>query len=512
MSGRISEPNVSLSIIPSTELVGVQDQKVLIVGQLLAAGSATSGDLQQNIQNDGSEDTLFGASSHVAGMIREFKKLNGITRLDAIGLSDGGSAVKGTSSFAITGTATEDGTIEAYVGSKNNHVYSISVTSGDTATVIGAAIEAAITADTKAPFTGANVTGTVTMTAENGGSLCNDWNISWSGTVAGVSVTVTGWASGATDPILTSVLDVIANIRYQTIVWPSVYALTTVEALLNARFNVTNDVMDGVAVQTLVDTLANLETATSTLNSASLVIVGNKAVSRSLVKGGAVPEIPDIISAEVAALRSLRLTDSAPISQFVTTASRSDQYGGIGIASLPYFNTSMPNVDIGDAIDFFTTVEIDEMVDNALSVVGPNRAYTGTVMGEVVTTYLTDGAGNEDISFKFLNSVDTSSTIREYYFNNFKSRYAQSRLTDGDLISGRDMANEASIRAFCNELYDELAEAALVQSGSDAKTDFDNNLSISVSISTGTVTIDMAPLLVTQLRTIIGTIQVNFGS
>ena len=74
------------------------------------------------------------------------------------------------------------------------------------------------------------------------------------------------------------------------------------------------------------------------------------------------------------------------------------------------------------------------------------------------------------------------------------------------------MANSSSIRAFTNELYDELADDALVQAGSAAKKDFNDNLIISADISTGTVTINMAPLLVTQLRTIIGTIQINFGN
>jgi len=507
----ISEPNVTLSIIPASQLAGVQEQKVLIVGQMLAGGTAVSGDLLTDFANDGSEDTLFGRRSHIAGMIRAFKRENKVSRLDVIPLDDDGAAVQGTSVFTITGPATENGELVFSVGSEKDHKYTIDVLDGDTATDIGDALEAAITADLDAPFTAANVAGVVTVTAENGGTLCNSWDIRTSGSVAGVAVVLTGWTGGATDPSLTTLLDPIANIRYQTVVWPSSWDVTVIEDELNSRFNTTNDVKDGVAIQTIKGTLASLKAAVASLNSQSLDINGNKTVNVTARIGTAVAEMPDKISAELGAIRALRLTQDALLTGYQTTVATSDQYGGIAIASLPYFNTSLPNLPVALAEDFFTAEELDELRDNAVSVVGPNRAFNGTIFGEQVTTYLTDVAGNPDTSYKFLNTVDTASVIREFFFENFKRRYAQTRLTTGDLISGRDMVNEPAFRAFCNELYDELADEALVQAGSVAKKDFNDNLSIVLDIATGKITVNMAPLLVTQLRVILGTIQINFG-
>jgi phage tail sheath gpL-like len=506
----IKEPSVTLSIIAAAQLAGVQEQKVLIVGQMLAAGTATSGELIQDHPNDGSEDTLFGRASHMAGMVREYKKLNKISQLDLIPLDDA-AGTNATAVATITGPATEAGSLIFSVGSEKNHKYTIAVADADTATDIGDALEAAITADLDAPFSAANVAGVVTITSEHDGTISNAWDIRTSGTVAGVAVALTGWTGGATDPTLTSVLDVIANIRYQTILWPNSYDITVVEDVLNTRFNSTNDIKDGVAIQVVKGTLASLKSAVSSLNSQSLCVVGNKTVDTTARKGTATAEMPDVIAAQIAAIRALRLTQDAQLTQFLTTVSRLDQFGGISLASLPYFNTSLPNLPVSLPNDFFTETELDEMRDNGLSVIGPNRAFNGTIFGEFVTTYLTDTAGNPDTSYKFLNTVDTASVIREFYFENYKSKYAQTRLTDGDLIAGRDMANESSIRAFTKQLYDELAEDALVQAGSTAKKDFDTNLIISADISTGTVTINMAPLLVTQLRAIIGTIQINFG-
>lgn len=512
MGGSISLPETTLSIIPAAQLASVQEHKVLIVGQMLAAGTATAGALIQDHPNDGIEDALFGQTSHIAGLVREFKKLNKISRLDILPLDDDGSAVKATAIAAVTGTATEDGEIVLTIGSDKNHKKTISITSGDSATDVGDAIVAAFDADSDLPTSQANVTGTVTFTAENGGTLADEWDIVLSGAVAGVTVALTGWTGGATDPTLTGILSVIANIRYQTILWPSVYALSEVETELNTRFNTANDVKDGVAFQFKRGTLATLKTYVATLNSQSLVVVGNKTVSKTLHKGSATIEMPDIQCAQFAAERALRLTNGASLSQFVSTVAPSDQYGGIHIGSLPYFNTGMPNLPVANAEDFFSSTSLSEMTDNGVSIVGPNRAYSGVVMGEIVTTYLKDTAGNSDTSYKYLNTIDTASLIREYYFENYKSRYAQSRLTTGDLIPGMDVQNEASIRAFSNRLYAELSDEALTAKGLTAQKDYDTNLIIVIDIAAGTATITMAPLLVTQLRAIIGTIQINFGS
>jgi len=510
----ISSPSVTFSIIPASSISGVTEQKTLIVGQMLAAGTATAGALIIDHPDDGSEDTLFGQRSHLAGMVRAFKRENKISQLDIIPLDDAGGATAATAEVDFTGSvATEAGEINVIVGSENDHNYEVGIADADAATDIGDALVALITADGDAPFTAANVAGVVTITAENGGTLANDWGLKVTGTVAGVTWALTGWAGGATDPTLTGVLDPIASIRYQTIVWPAAYTITVVGDDLDAKFNVTNAVMDGVAIQGQVDTLANLKTYVSTLNSQSIVVLGQKAISVADNRiGPQTFEFLDNIAAEVAAIRALRLTEDANITRYLTTVASRDQFGGIAIGSLPYFNTSLPNAGIGSPADDFSPEDLAELSSNGVATYGPNRAYNGTIMGEFVTTYLTDTAGNPDTSYKYLNTVDTASLIREFFFVNFKRRYAQTRLTDGDLLPGRDMANEASIRAFCSELYDELADEALVQKGVAAKKDYLDNLDIVVTVADGKVEVYQSPLLVSQIRLVIGTIQINFGN
>lgn len=508
----VSEPSVTFSIIPASALASVTAQKTLIVGQMLSGGTATAGDLIQDHPDDGSENTLFGQRSHLAGMVRAFKRENKVSQLDIIPLADDVGATQGTCVVAFTGPSTEAGEIYITIGSENDHRYEVSIAEGDSATDIGDALVTLITSDGDAPFTAANVTGTVTVTAENGGTLCNDWGVKYEGTVAGVTTTLTGWSGGATDPSLTTALDPIANIRYQTIVWPAVYDITVPGDELDAKFNVTNKVMDGVVIQGQADTLANLKTYVSTLNSQSIVVLGQAVANTSDRKGPATFEFLDNIASQVGAIRALRLTSDAAITRYLTTVAAKDQFGGIAIGSLPYFNTALHNAGIANPVDEFSDEDLTELSNNGVAVYGPNRAFNGTIIGEVVTTYLTDNAGNPDTSYKFLNTVDTASLIREFFFENFKRRYAQTRLTDGDLLPGRDMANEASIRAFCGELYDELADEALTQKGTAAKKDYNDNLDIVVTVADGKVEVYQSPLLVSQIRVVIGTIQVNFGS
>lgn len=507
----IKQPKIDISIIPAGGLAGVKEHMSLMVGQMLAAGTATAGALIQDIGNDGSEDTLFSARAHVAGLVRAFKRENPESQLDVLPLADAGASTAATSVLVVAGTATEDGTYFVSVASEKDYRVKIDVTSGDLHTDVATAIETAFALLTKAPFQGVDAAGTITFTAENKGTLANDWGIKVEGVVAGLTMTLTGWTGGATDPTLTSVLDVIANIRYQTVLWPSAYVLTVIEDELNSRFNTSNAIMDGVAVQAKADTLTNLKSYTAALNSQSLVIPGIKTMDLSDRKGSATLEMLDIAAAEICAIRALRLTTGAQLTDFLTTVASADQFGGPALASLPYFNTGLPNLPIANPADEFSDEDRDELADNALAAYGPNDAFNGTIFGEFVTTYLTDTAANPDTSYKFLNTVDTASIIREFFFVNLKNRYAQTRLTSGDLVPGRDMANEASIRVFMNRLYGELANDALVQKGQAAVADFNLNLAIALTLSSGTVTFSMAPLLVSQLRVIIGTIQINFG-
>ena len=511
----IRQPKVNVAIVPSSAEVQNTTQKILFVGQMLT-GTATAGALVENVANGGAEDALFGARSQLAYLIRANKRRNQQVQIDVIPLADAGAAVDATGEIEVTGTATAAGTLTVIVGSERYHKYSIAVASGATATAVGGLIEAAITADTKVPATAANVTGTVTITAANGGTFGNSIPIEVRGSVAGLSTAVTGMASGATDPTLTSVFDVIGDNRYQAIVWPYPNATSEVRDLLDPRFNADGKILDGVAFTATNDTLSNLTTLADALNSESLVIFGGKQETETNYAGGDVVEIPMVKAAVFAGYRGLRLdTDGYSISDLVITRNGAlDSFGGPALASKPYFNTPFAQLLAVRPGRGFDDTEIETLHDSGVALVGNNPAGTAVVTGEVVTTYKTDSAGNPDITFKYLNYVDTASQAREYFYNNYRSRFAQSRLTEGDIIKGRDMANETVIRSYSKRLYQDLsgADFVLLESGETALLFFDENLVITLDKALGKATIQMTVPIVTQLREIAATLKIAFST
>lgn len=513
----IRQPKVNVTIVPSSEEAQNTAQKILFIGQKVAAGSATAGALVENIANGGAEDALFGRDSMLATLIRANKVRNQQVQIDAIALDDDGAAVAATGTITIVGTASEAGTLTIIAGSERNHIFSIAVADTDTETIVAAAIVAAVNADLDVPVTAGNVAGVVTFTAINKGTYGNSIPLEVRGEVGGITGTaVVGMASGATDPTLTAVFDPVAGKRYQGTVWPYPNDTTELRAFLDPRFNADGVVLDGVGFTALNDTLSNLSSLATPLNSQSLVIFGGETTSETNYKGGDVVEIPMLKAAVFAGYRGLRLdVDGFNVSDLVITANGPlDSFGGPALASKPYFNTPFADLLPIKTGRGFDDTEIETLKDAGVTVVGNNIAANGVITGEVVTTYKTDTAGNPDITFTFLNYVDTASQAREYFFNNYRKRFAQSRLTEGDILKGRDMANAQVIRSYSKRLYQDLSgvDFVLLESGEAALIFFDDNIVIAIDKALGKVTIQMTVPIVTQLREIAATMKIAFST
>lgn len=518
MSGsQVRFPKVSVAISNAAQAVQNTPQRILVTGQMTAAGSATDGALVEEIGAAGEEDAFFGEDSQIAATIRGIRLVNPIGRIDAIAKDDAGGGVPRVLDFTVAGTATTAGSATLVAGSEVNHTYTVAVAIGDTETDIADALVAAVTADTKCPFDASNVAGAVTLTAVNDGTVANDLGVEVITAAGGITISVvlTETTPGATDPTLTGILPASLE-RYQAIVWP--WADTAVvRAFLLPRFNPDNAVLDGVAFNSTVDSLANHISA-ATENDQDLVVFAAKAQSELTgttqnYLGPDMNEASYVKSGYFAGIRALRLTDGQSISQYVIATSSLDQFGGSALASLPYANTpitQLPTIKSGRG---WTQNEVEQLNAAGRSIVGVNVTNTTGLVGEVVTTYLTDAASNPDVTFTFLNYVDTASQVREYRFNNLKARFGQSRLTQGSVSRGRSQANEATIRAYVEKLYQDLAGAdfVLVQDGDDAIAFYKANLVITLDLASGTVTISDLTPIVTQLREIIMTMSIVFS-
>ena len=511
---QVNQPNVVGVLVGSFSTVDNTAQKVLLIGQRTSVGSAAANTLVQNVQNNNTTvNSLFGPRSMIANAIRGFRKINTDTQLDVIVLDDDGSGVPNTHTITITGTATADGTLTVVVGSEIDHTFSVAVTNGDTPTVIALAISTAITADTQVPVTSAASVGVVTLTAANDGTVGNALGVSISGVVASVTHAVVNSDIGATDPSFTTGLALVSDIRYQNIIWPYSEDLTTIQNFLAPRFNSNGPLLDGRAVTSITDTFSGLETTGNGENDQNLKIIGDFAVSETSFNAPGMFEIPYVKAAYDAGITSRRLTDGVSIADLViANLGALDRVGGNAIASLPLFNTPLDFMPLIDIDHGFSGDEIADLTAAGISIWGNNSENNEAIMDQQVTTYKTDASTNSDDTFKFQNYDDTGRVCREFYFNNYRARFNQTRLTAGSVVPGRAMANADTVRRFSKRLYKELADDALVVSGiiestgQNALEFYDDNLTV-VATNATTIQVTMILPIVTQLRNIFFTIE-----
>lgn len=507
---QVNKPTITNTLLGAELTPTIGEQKTLLVGQQTSAATATEKTLISNLQSIAQVETQFGARSELAGMYRAFRAINSETQVDAISLDDNsGTAASGVVAFAVT--TAEAGTLTVAVGSRKQYSYIIDVVATDTATTLGDKLEALVTADTAAPFTAANVTGTVTFTHSQEGTIGNDILLDVQGTVGGVTVTLTAFAGGATDPTVIGLYSVIGQTRYQNIIAPD-YARTETLTLLDARWEIDNKVLNGVMIYSATDTLSNLKSLLTSINSQNLVVFGNKLGTATDFKGSETGELNYVISATAGAVRSLRLDEGADLSSIVSgNVEVVDRTGGISLASLPYFNTPLSNISPILANKGFTDDEIEELKDTDISVIGNNRADNGVLLGELVTAYKTDTLGNPDTSFAFLNFRDTYDVATEYQFNNLKADYPQSRLTEGDLVDGITMSNEDSIMGSMIKYYKELGAKGITPLGSTSLNFYETNLTVTADAVNRRYIIEQKIPIVTQFGSAVITSRIAFN-
>lgn len=510
-----SNPRINIQLLPAAIVDAFADRRDLLVGVMPLAATATSGALVQNVNSLtlAQRRTQFG-TGELFGRIEKWLASNaGNSPLDVIGV-DEAAGTAATASIAFTGTATAAGTITVSAVDEFLFTTTIQVAVGATATVIAAALDTALDALVDAPFTSAAAIGTVTLTADDKGTSGNYWGIKITMDVEGVTQVLTGWAGGATDPTLTAIFDGITGIRYTGISWPEYWQanLSIVKTLLEARFNAANEISDGTAFHGRSLTYANALTAVSTENSQVVVMGGNNKITTLTHIGPAILQPADWTLAYFMGVRARRLTPSAPIADFiVTTSGLLDAFGGPSLASLPYFNTPLARTSLASPAILYSSAEQVDLEAKGFTPFGVNIASSAMIMGPVTTNWVTDASGNENVSFHYLNYVDTGSACREIFWRTLRSTFAQSRLTEGDLIPGRSMANAESIKAELLRIYRTLAGLALTQAGDDAEKYFSDNTVVTVSLATGTATITGPLPIVTQLRQLDYALQFSFS-
>jgi phage tail sheath gpL-like len=444
--------------------------KTVLFGQKIAAGTATADTFTQ-VFSDSDAKEKFGVGSILANMFSEWFANNSINEVYAVALDDAGAA-KATSIIAILldGTATASGTLYSYI---NGTRFAVPVAAGDTPTVAGDALAAAINADVDIPVIALNIAGSITLTAKNGGTLGNSiTNLANMGageaSPEGMSFVANVLTSGASDPDINDAIAALPDEVINVIVNPYTdsTSLTALSTELARRWGNTVQI-DGHAIMAFSGTASELVTEGGTLNSEFF----------TMIDSGKETMVPAYLVAPELGGRVSESADADPARPFRT---------------LPL--TGM----IGDAAsDRRTFSDKNSILNAGLST--HNVQNDGTaVIDRLVTTYKTNAVGAEDTSYQNTNTLFNISFMRQSYRVRMLSLYPRHKLADDGTRfgAGQPIATPSSIKGDTIALYQEWIDLGLAE---DIDTFADSLTVERDSVNRSRVNVVMQPILIGQL-------------
>ncbi len=359
-------------------------QKVLLIGQRLATGTVAA-KVPADIYSDEDAATFFGAGSMLHLMAQAAIRANGYVFLTAIALDDAAAAVAATGSIMLANNATAPGVARIWVG---NQKVEAAVNSGDTPTVIGAALVAAAANIPSLPVTIANNLGTLTITAKNKGLLGNLIPLSFeTDNQIGTTGAVTAMANGATDPNIQDALDVVAAERYQVNV---------------SAYN------DATSLQALRDQLA--------ANSGPLEQRGEIGVAAVVGSVAASTTLATAVNGSRVVLAEIRGVKSLP---WEIAAAMGSAKGYIEDPAYNLDDLPLKGIDAPAVKDRFTRTEQETLLQNGVT---PLYVVPGEIVAVVrmITTYTKNSQGVADPSLLDITTV----TSLDYFRDDVRQRLA----------------------------------------------------------------------------------------
>ncbi len=524
----ISFPNTSISALSANVGALVSDQRVLLIGQKLNAGTAPLNTLIP-ITTPGTENVLFGAKSHLAYMARNFSKVYSFPRLYAIALDEPTSGTACSITVELSAAILSAFRLKFWL-TDVDVVYEMSYPGGTSVTPAQFATDMAATINNNAgtphmPFSAAASGNVCTITYAHTGVVGNQMGIQFDISQANGATVLPGGATlavaktaGTGQPQdLSTIADIIGTgLRFQTIVTNFDYSFTPIVDLLEERFDETEKSISGQLIVTRSGTYSTLasQRPADDYNKKTLTIFASPDIDLDLNKGTIYGKMNDAVSAFIAAARTKRYTDGEDISTLVTSPGPLDSIGGLPIRTLPYANTPMQYLQPARPEWEFTGAMNKDLVAAGYGVFGNNPANTGVVLGEVRTTYGTNGVGAEDVTFAYLNYVDTITASIEALRNYISVRFPQTRLqvnTPG--YSGITKATfEQEMGLFYQFLADNLLVIDRTVDGGAAQDRFVSRLASTLTINpaTGTIIGAITLPIVTELRALILSVTPSF--
>ncbi|MGH7027379.1 phage tail sheath subtilisin-like domain-containing protein [Brevundimonas sp.] len=414
---------------------GVQPQRVLVVGQKLAAGLANAGQPTRIATADQAVQQ-FGRGSMLALMFAAFLTANSTAEAWGLALADNAAGVAATKTVTVSGPATAAGIVNLYVAGVRVQA---AVAAADTATVVATALADAINDNPDLPVTAASAAAVVTLTCRHKGAAGEALDVrvnyrSGETLPAGLAVAVAAGATGAGNPDMAAVFTAIGDDWFNTFVNPytDTANLDLIDAELAERFGPLK-MIDGFSYSFSAGTFGALTALGSTRNGPHVSIGG--------LKGS--PTWSPVIAAAYAGVVS---------------------YHGAIDPARPFQTLPLPGVLAPTVNDRFTREERDLLLREGIS------TFTVDAGGQVlierpITTYQTNAFGLPDTAYLDVNTLLTLSYLRWSMRARIATKYGRHKLAnDGTLYgSGQAIVTPKVIKAELISLFREWETAGLVE-------------------------------------------------
>ncbi|EDV9532925.1 phage tail protein [Salmonella enterica subsp. enterica] len=220
-------------------------QRMLIIAPMSGAGADAGVQAKalelHDVFSDDEAAVLFGRGSLAHIMAVSALKANRYLQLQAIGLADAQAGKPATADIALTGPATQSGTLTVWVA---NTRIDAPVQAGDSAQTISRALLDALSRQGALPVTAQMATGDsgVTLTARHGGEWGNDIRLSGRTTAPGVTVTVSAMTGGENNASVRDALTAVFAAGHQVIAVP--WTDETTLRALREHLTATGDAME----------------------------------------------------------------------------------------------------------------------------------------------------------------------------------------------------------------------------------------------------------------------------
>ena len=444
VSSSLLVPGTYVGISSIRSQTGALPLRSVIIGQKLSGGTANAEELTQFFSKEDAE-TKFGVGSQLAEMADYWFRNNKVTEVFAIALDDAGSATKGTQTITFTGPATASGTIYLYI---NNRLFELGVSSGDSATDIGVALDALLDQYPELPVTATNAVGVVTLTAKNGGTVGNEIDVRLNKDEGqtfptGVGATVATGVTGATDPDVADAISAIPDEVFGIFVSPYNDATNTGKLVteMERRYSKTVE-LEGHIFQCIKGTTSAVIDFADNENSPNQTVFDGG-------ENNATPHYLTVSAVAGVSALELEIDPARPLKTLPV----------VGVDAEPATNRRKLN-------------EQQSLLLNGASTYNVDAGGTVTI-GRMVTTNLTNSGGSPTQAYKSINTPFTASYLRQDIKGLVAQKFPRHKLADNgnSFGSGQPVVTPNIFKSEMVARFGLWQELALVENASQFASD-----------------------------------------